>query len=164
MVTGASRRLATAVLAVGMLLPATQLVAGAAWADDPSPAPDAVSEPVAPDLPAEAPLVEPSIGSWIIGGTELEGTQAKPAAAAPVTVTSHPTAARGTTAARTTTSRTSTHRTTSSPAGAPSVGDATVLPFTGGHVTALAPTGLALVLGGIALVLASRPRRQPVRV
>jgi predicted phage tail protein len=114
---------------------------------------------VAPDLPPEAPLVEPSIGSWIIGGTELEGTKAKPAAAAPVTVTSHTTAVRGTT----TTSRTTTHRTTT-PASAPSVGDATVLPFTGGHVTSLAPTGLALVLGGVALVLASRPRRQPVQV
>jgi hypothetical protein len=159
-VTGASRRLATAVLAVGMLLPATQLVAGAAWADDPSPSPDAVTEPVAPDLPAEGPLVEPSIGSWIIGGTELEGTQAKPAAAAPVTVTRHTTAVRGTTA----TTRTTTHRTTTTPASAPSVGGATVLPFTGGHVTSLAPTGLALVLGGVALVLASRPRRQPARV
>ena len=37
--------------AVGMLLPATQLVSGAAWADDPTPSPAAVTEPVAPDLP-----------------------------------------------------------------------------------------------------------------
>jgi hypothetical protein len=154
-VTGAPRRLATAVLAVAMLLPATQVVAGAAWADDPSPSPDAVTEPVAPDLPPEAPVVEPSIGSWIIGGTELEGTAAKPAAATPLTVTSHTTSARGTA---------TTHRATSRPASAPAVGDATVLPFTGGHVTALAPTGLALVVGGVVLMLAARPRRQAVRV
>jgi hypothetical protein len=152
-VTGAPRRLATAVLAVALLLPTTQLVGGVAWAAVPTPSPDVTGEPVAPDLPPDAPFVEPSIGTWIIGGTELEGAAARPPSAVkPVVATSH------------TTVGTTTHRVTSrQPASTPAA-DATVLPFTGGHVTTLAPTGLALLVGGVVLMIAARPRRSRVRL
>jgi hypothetical protein len=152
-VTRAPRRLATAVLAVALLLPATQLVGGAAWAADPTPSPDVAGEPVAPDLPPDAPFVEPSIGTWIIGGTELEGSAAKPPSAVkPVAVTSH-----------TTVGTTTQPVTPRQPASTPAA-DATVLPFTGGHVTTLAPTGLALLAGGVVLMIAARPRRSLVRL
>jgi hypothetical protein len=122
------------VVALALAGPAV-LFGGVAWADDPTPAP-------VDDSATEAPVVQPSVGSWIIGGTELEGTAGTPAkpAAKP--------------AAATTTHTTTSHRTTSS-----SSGGAHVLPFTGNHVDALLPTGVALLVGGVVLTLAGRPRR-----
>lgn len=152
-----ARRLAHAVVALAVAGPA-MLLGGVAWAADPTPAPA--------DQPAvEAPVVQPSIGTWIIGGTELEGTAgtpakpvakpaAKPAAGAPARAATRP--AVRTTRTSGISPRTVSHRSTTTQ-GAP--GGATALPFTGNHVDALLPTGIALLVGGVALVLAGRPRR-----
>jgi len=141
-----ARRLAHGVVALAVAGPA-MLLGGVAWADDPTPAP-------ADDTVTEAPVVEPSIGSWIIGGTELEsttGTVAKPAAKPAAKAAAKPAAQAGTTTRTTTRS----HRTTS---GATATGP-TALPFTGNHVDALLPVGITLVVGGVLLTLATRPRR-----
>src|SRR3954453_4179637 len=55
---------------------------GAAWADT-TPTPVAgttAAEPVAPSDAPEDPATQPSVGSWIIGGTLQEGTPGPPAA------------------------------------------------------------------------------------
>src|SRR3954449_2837717 len=55
---------------------------GTAWADT-TPTPVAgthAAEPVAPSDAPEAPATQPSIGSWIVGGTLQEGTAGAPAA------------------------------------------------------------------------------------
>jgi hypothetical protein len=141
-----TRRLAHAVVALAFAGPAV-LLGGVAWADPtPAPAPAATDDTTAP----EAPVVQPSIGTWIIGGTLLEGTAAKPAK--PVAKPAAVAPARGTTASRTT-ARSTSPRTSTAPGGA------TVLPFTGNHVDALLPAGLTLIVGGVVLTLATRPRR-----
>ena len=158
MTTSASvRRLAHAAVALAITGPAV-LFGGAAWAEDPTPAP-------------ETPVVQPSVGSWIIGGTLQEGTAAQPArpakpAAKPATQTVAKPAAKpaAVTSTRTGTTRTSTRtgtRTgrTSGTATAPD--GASALPFTGNRTDALIPTGAALLVGGIVLTLAGRPRRVP---
>jgi hypothetical protein len=146
----AARRLAHAAVALAVAGPAV-LLGGVAWADDPTPAPADASA-------TEAPVVQPSIGTWIVGGTLLEGTAAAPAkpvarpagkpavqpAAKPAAPTTHVTT-------RTTSAR---HTTTST---APD--GATALPFTGNHVDALLPVGVTLLVGGVVLTLAARPRR-----
>jgi hypothetical protein len=151
------RRLATALAALA-LAGSSALLGGVAWADptpDPSSTADATpsGEPVAPPDVPEAPATQPSIGSWIIGGTLLEGTTstpagAKPAAPKPVAATSTHTTTRSTA---------TTHTAGTSAATAPD--GATALPFTGGHVGALLPTGVALLVAGAALMYATRPRR-----
>jgi hypothetical protein len=194
-VTAASaRRTSRAVVALALAGSAATLGFGAttAWADDPTPAAtDAgTSGPVAADPPADAPAAPPTIGSWIIGGTELAGgvgnQAAKPVAAKPVAAKpvakpaskpeAQPIAVRpaAVPAARSTTrSYTRTYTapatasgpvTTSATSGVPAAapGGATALPFTGGHVEALLPTGLVLLAGGVALTLAGRPRRTAV--
>jgi hypothetical protein len=148
-----ARRLAHAVVALAVAGPAV-LLGGVAWAD-PTPVP-AADESTAP----EAPVVQPSIGSWIIGGTELEGTAAQPAkpVAKPAAATSsHAVSTTRRTTSRTTTRTTTTHRSTTRTGTAPD--GATALPFTGNHVDALLPVGLTLVVGGVVLTLATRPRR-----
>jgi hypothetical protein len=152
------RRLAHAVVALAVAGPAV-LLGGVAWAD-PTPAP---ADPAAEVAAPEAPVVEPSIGTWIIGGTELEGTAAKPAkpVAKPAAVTSgHTTRATTRTTTRTT-SRTTTRATSSRTATRTGTAPdgATALPFTGNHVDALLPAGLTLIVGGVVLTLATRPRR-----
>jgi hypothetical protein len=154
-----ARRLAHAVVALAVAGPAV-LLGGVAWAD-PTPAPAAADESTAP----EAPVVQPSIGTWIIGGTELEGTAAQPAksVAKPAAATSSHAASTTTTRTTRTTSRTTTtHRSTSRTGTAPD--GATALPFTGNHVDALLPVGLTLVVGGVVLTLATRPRRTVVQL
>jgi hypothetical protein len=152
------RRLATALAALA-LAGSSALLGGVAWAD-PTPAPSSTAdatpsgEPVAPPDVPEAPATQPSIGSWIIGGTLLEGTTsthagAKPAAPKPV-------AATGT---RATTRSTATTHTAGTSAAATAPDGATALPFTGGHVGALLPTGVAMLAAGAALMYATRPRR-----
>lgn len=136
MVTSAPRR-RVAVLVVTAALLSVGSLGGAAWAEGPTPAPDA----------------QPTAGTWIIGGTLQEGTQsatvpvAKPAtksAANPATKpAAKPVARTGTTAPRTVV-----------PTGA-----ATVLPFTGpGHVDLLLPLALLLLGAGAVLTVAGRPR------
>jgi hypothetical protein len=151
------RRAAYAVVALAFAGPAV-LLGGVAWAEDPTPAP-------ADDNAVEAPVVQPSVGSWIIGGTLLEGTAGQPAkpvakpAAKPVAKPAAKPAGPAVTTTRTTTrtsTRTATVRRTAS-AGASD--GATALPFTGNRVDALLPTGVALVVGGVVLTLAGRPRR-----
>jgi hypothetical protein len=135
------RRVAHAVVAVFLAGPAV-LLGGVAWAD-PSPGPS-------PD-PA-APAAQPSVGTWLVGGTLLEGTAAKPVAkpvAKPAAPTSHTATTTGSTSTRPVNGTT-----TSAPAG-----DTTVLPFTGGHLDALLPTGVALLAGGLVLTFVARPRR-----
>ncbi|MDT7538300.1 MAG: hypothetical protein QOI82_1885 [Actinomycetota bacterium] len=142
----AARRLAHAAVALAVAGPAV-LLGGVAWADDPTPAPADASA-------TEAPVVQPSIGTWIVGGTLLEGTAAAPAkpvakpavqpAAKPAAPTTH-----------VTTRTTSAHHTTTSTA----PDGATALPFTGNHVDALLPVGVTLLVGGVVLTLAARPRR-----
>jgi hypothetical protein len=118
------------------------LFGGVAWAD-PTPAPGGDT--------TEAPVTQPSSGTWISGGTLLESTSstdaqpaAKPAAVAPARTTT-----------RTTTRSTGTRRTTTSTA----PDGASALPFTGNHVDALLPAGVSLLVGGAVLMLAGRPRR-----
>jgi hypothetical protein len=120
------------------------LLGGVAWAD-PTPAPAATDPAAEP----EAPVVEPSIGTWIIGGTLLEGTAAQPAARPAAKPAAQPAAPLRVT------SRTAT-RTTH---GATAPDGATALPFTGGHVDALLPAGITLLVGGVVLTLVCRPRR-----
>jgi hypothetical protein len=132
-------RVASALVALCLAGPAV-LIGGVAWADPSSgPSPD----------PA-APTVQPSIGTWLVGGTLLEGTAAKPVAQPATKPVAKP--AAGTTT--TSTGTTSTRTTVVTPAG-----DATVLPFTGGHLDALLPTGVALLAGGLVLTFVARPRR-----
>jgi hypothetical protein len=139
-VTSASaRRLAHAAVALAVAGPAV-LLGGVAWADDPTPAP-------ADGSATEAPVVQPSIGTWIIGGTLLEGTAAAPAK--PVAKPAAPSQP---------TTRVAT-RTTSSTATSTAPDGATALPFTGNHVGALLPVGISLLVGGVVLTLAARPRR-----
>jgi hypothetical protein len=162
-----ARRLAHAAAALALTGPAV-LLGGVAWAEDPTPAP-------ADDTATEAPVVQPSIGTWIIGGTLLEGgagTPAKPAAkpvvkpaakpAAPARVTTRTSTTR-TSTTRTSTTRTSTTRSTgsrrtSAPTSTAPDG-ATALPFTGNRVDALLPVGVSLLVGGVVLTLVGRPRR-----
>ena len=135
MVTSAPRRrVAHAIVAVCVAGPVV-LLGGVAWADpssDPSPNP-------------AVPAAQPSSGTWLVGGTLLEGTAANPAAQ-PATKPAAPT--------RTTS-------TSTQPAAVTPSGDATVLPFTGGHLEALLPTGIALLAGGLVLTLVARPWRVP---
>ena len=155
-----AHRLANAAAALALAGPAVLLGAGVAWAD-PSPAP---ADGAATN---EAPAAQPSVGSWIIGGTLLEGsaaTPAKPAAkpaakpvAKPAAVAPARTSTRtATTTTRTTSTRTST-RTTRSSSTAPA--GATALPFTGNHVDALLPAGVCFLAGGVMFLIAGRPRR-----
>ncbi|GAC1445223.1 MAG: hypothetical protein NVSMB55_25110 [Mycobacteriales bacterium] len=178
--------------------------ATAAWADG-TPNPGVVTtDPVAADPPPDGPATQPTIGSWIIGGTALDGTAGttvvkpgsrpavkpvaqsavkpvaqpavKPAvsvAAVPVAGTDRATTTRLMTAA---TSRATTTRaaaagaartivrtapsTTTNPAAGTTPDGARALPFTGGHVDELLPIGIAVLLSGVVLTLASRPRRR----
>jgi hypothetical protein len=136
---------------------------GTAWADDPTPAAGAGA---AAPAPAD---VQPTSGTWIIGGTLQEGAQsvtppvtqpvvqpvAKPATkpvakpvAKPVTQPATRPVAKPVVRTRTTAPRTVT------PAG-----DATVLPFTGpGHVELLLPVALLLLGTGLGLTVLGRPR------
>ena len=145
MVTPATaRRLAHAAAALAISGPAV-LLGGVAWAEDPTPAP-------ADDTAAEAPVVQPSIGTWIIGGTLLEGTAATPAK--PV---AKPVAKPAAKPARTTTTRTASTRRTAPTATTPD--GATALAFTGNRVDALLPIGVSLLVGGVVLTVVGRPRR-----
>jgi hypothetical protein len=116
------------------------LLCGVAWAEDPTPAP-------ADDSATEAPAVQPSVGSWIIGGTLLEGNAGTPAkpAAKPV-AKPRPAVVR-------------TSNTPSSGSGTAVSTEATALPFTGNRADALVPVGITLLVGGVVLTLAGRPRR-----
>lgn len=145
------RRLANAAVALAVAGPAV-LLGGVAWADDPTPAP-------ADDTATEAPATQPSIGSWIIGGTLLEGTAAQPAAKPAAKPVAKPAAKpAAVTSTRSTTRSTSTRTArTSSPATASD--GATALPFTGNRVDALLPIGVTLLVGGVVLTLVARPRR-----
>src|SRR4051794_417234 len=80
-VTSAPQR-AFATAALGLAFAGSVvLFGGAAWADPtPAPATAATAEPVAPSDAPEAPATQPSIGSWIVGGTLQEGTAGAPAA------------------------------------------------------------------------------------
>jgi hypothetical protein len=140
--------------------PAVLLGGGVAWAADPTPTPDPALDPGVESSAPEAPVVEPSIGTWIIGGTLLEGSAAKPVAKPAAKPVAKPAAA---------TSARSAVRSTARSTARPSAGigtaistapdGATALPFTGGHVEALLPAGITLLVGGIALTLVGRPRR-----
>lgn len=141
-----ARRFARAAAALAIAGPAA-LFGGVAWADDPTPAPD--------DTAVEAPVVQPSIGSWIIGGTLLEGNAGTPAK--PVTKPVTKPAVTSVAPARTTTR--TTRRTTTLRRTSTATGGATVLPFTGNRADTLLPTGIALVAGGVGLLLIGRPRR-----
>jgi hypothetical protein len=141
-----ARRLAHGVAALAIAGPAV-LLGGVAWAD-PTPAPA--------DAGSEAPVTQPSVGSWIIGGTLLEGssgTAAKPAAK-PAAVTTTTTRTATTRTSTRTTSGTTTRRTTT--ATAPD--GASALPFTGNHVDALLPAGVCFLVGGVMFMIAGRPR------
>jgi hypothetical protein len=176
-----AHRLARAVVALAVV-GAVSTLGGVASAD-PTPAPATDVVPVAPADVPEAPATEPSIGSWIIGGTELEGTAAVPAARPAVKPAVKPVArpvaqpaAAPRSAVRTT--RTSTRtvsRTTSTTRAAATGGagistavavdGATALPFTGGgHVDTALPSGIALLVGGLGLTLMCRPRRTATAV
>jgi hypothetical protein len=164
--TGAPQRRVARACAALALAGTGVLVAGPAWAvSTPTPVVPgtSVDAPVAETAPAEAPSTAPSIGSWIIGGTLLEGAAGKPAAQParkPVT----PAAPRaGSGSGRAPAYRPPTASgvasSTATGSGAATAPDgATALPFTGGPVRALVPTGLALLLGGIALTVCGRPR------
>ena len=146
MVTPATaRRLAHAAAALAITGPAV-LLGGVAWAEDPTPAP-------ADDTAAEAPVVQPSIGTWIIGGTLLEGTAATPAK--PVVKPVVQPAAKP--ARTTTTTGTASTRRTAPTATTPD--GATALAFTGNRVDALLPIGVSLLVGGVVLTVVGRPRR-----
>lgn len=170
MVTSVTRRrVASALLAIAFATPAVAL-GGAAWAD-PSPAADPALPTSDPTSTDGAPAAEPIIGSWITGGTLLEGTKSAPAtkpvakpAAQPVTATVPAATTRTSTRTgiRSTVRHTHAVRTSTPPAAATPDG-ATALPFTGGHVDALMPAGVALLVGGIALTIATRPRRTALR-
>ena len=154
MVTAAPARRAASALVALALAGSGALLGGAAaaWAD-PTPAPGtSIDQPVPETFAPEAPAVQPSIGTWIIGGTELEATSVKPAGKPVARPAARP-------AAPVRTGTTSTPRSSSRGTVAPTAPDgATALPFTGGHVGALLPAGLALLVGGVALTLVSRPR------
>ena len=150
--TAPVRRVAYAVVALAFACPAV-LLGGVAWAD-PTPAP-------AGDTAVQAPAPQPTVGSWIIGGTLLEGSAAQPAkpAAKPVAKPAAPTTTTRT-STRTATRTTSTRRTSTTSGSAGTAPDgATALPFTGSRADALLPAGIALVVGGVVLTLAGRPRR-----
>lgn len=150
MVTSApGRRLAHGLVALALAVPAV-LFGGVAWAEPtPTPAPDQVAVDAAPAT--QTPLVQPSIGTWIIGGTLLEGAgqpakpaakpAAKPPALAPTRRVTH------------------THASTPASTRTSAAAAPTALPFTGGHAQTLLPVGIVLLVGGLALTLLARPRR-----
>ena len=162
MVTSApQRRFAYGVVALAFAGPAV-LLGGVAWAD-PSPAP---ADNAATDTaPAETPAVQPSVGSWIIGGTLLEGsagTPAKPATKPVAKPAAKPAAQPAVVAPARTTTRTSTRTTTRRSTGGATTSTPTgpsALPFTGNHLDALLPAGLCFLGGGVMFVIAGRPRR-----
>src|SRR3954451_1481026 len=175
-VTSAPQRaLAAAALGLAFAGSAAMLggLGGTAWADTtPTPvAGTAAAEPVAPSDAPEAPATQPSVGSWIIGGTLQEGTAgapaakpaAKPAAVQPARATTATTKTTKTTGTATRSTRTSTRRATSSTtsgSAATAPDGATALPFTGGPVDVLLPSGMVLLGGGLVLTAAAaRPRR-----
>lgn len=159
MVTSApGRRLAHGLVALALAVPAV-LFGGVAWAEPtPTPAPDQVAVDAAPAT--QTPLVQPSIGTWIIGGTLLEGAgqPAKPAAKPATKPAAKPPAAQPPALAPT---RRVTHTHASTPASTRTSAAAapTALPFTGGHAQTLLPVGIVLLVGGLALTLLARPRR-----
>ena len=149
MVTPApARRLAHAAVALAVGGPAV-LLGGVAWAD-PTPAP-------ADDTSTQAPLVQPSIGTWIIGGTLLESTSTQATKAVTKPAAAPPAATRPTRTTTRTAPRT-VAPTTPRSTGAATTG-MTALPFTGNHVDALLPAGITMLVGGIVLTVAGRPRR-----
>jgi hypothetical protein len=185
-VTPASaERLARALVALAVVGAVSTF--GGVAAAEPTPVPAVEAVPVAPADEPEAPATEPTIGSWIIGGTELEGTAGQPVAkpvakpavkpvAKPVAQpVAQPVAApRTVRTTRTTSTRAratdATARSTGARGNVPAAGGsgvgtaatldgATALPFTGGHVEAALPTGVTLLLAGVALTFSSRPRR-----
>ena len=152
-VTAAPVRRTASALVTLALAGSGALLGGTAWAD-PTPAPGtSIDQPVPETSASEVPAVAPSIGTWIIGGTELEASSVTPAGKPAARPVAQPAAVP----ARTRT--THTHQSSTRGTIAPMAPDgATALPFTGGHVDALLPTGLALLVGGVALTLVSRPR------
>jgi hypothetical protein len=168
-VTAAPRRRVTNALVALAIAGATSTLGGVAWAD-PTPEPTAGTTATATATAADeaansaadaTPTVLPSGSTWIEGGTLLEAAKPviKPAAKPVTRVVSTRTTTRTTTrsSARTST-RTATGSTAASARAAAPDG-ALALPFTGGHVQALLPTGFAMLLVGVALTFASRPRR-----
>ena len=172
MATRVARRLATTLLAGMVMVPTALLVAAPALAEE-SPAPEVgIDEPVYveadPDpvtglYPGQyVPATEssPATPGWITGGTLQEGTAARPAAKPVAKAAVKPAAAAPVRSTRTTTvraPRTTTTRTSSGTSG--SVGEATVLPFTGpGRLAVQVTVGGGLVLLGGFVMVAARPR------